>query len=201
MTFAFTKWIITLPDTVITGPSGSPPASKMELFVTIIYSWRHLTTVSKRSILDIVNMIFTITVETVSVMNSFWIELDGFCQPKNNFTKPEPLPTSKMEPFVTIFDSWKLLTSVASSQDPFWLNYGFQRTEEGCSNVNSLVEYVDNEIPIFVFVSSPKCNHDSNETILETISMSEKALKMLLNIFGNVNAAARPAWGQPSILK
>ena len=59
--------------------------------------------------------------------------------------------------------------------------------------MNSLVEYVDNEIPIFVFVSSPKCNHDSNETILETISMSEKALKMLLNIFGNVNAAARPA--------
>ena len=35
------------------------------------------------------------------------------------------------------------------------------------------------------------CKHDSNETILETLSMSEKAVKMLLNIFGNVNAAAR----------
>ena len=44
-----------------------------------------------------------------------------------------------------------------------------------------------------VFIPNPKCNHDSNETILETLSMSEKALKMLLNIFGNVNAAARLA--------
>ena len=32
-------------------------------------------------------------------------------------------------------------------------------------------------------------NHDSNETILETLSISEKALKMLMSIFGNVNAA------------
>ena len=106
-----------------------------------------------------------------------------------------------MELFVTIFNSWKLLTSVASSQDLPWLNYDFQRTEEGCSNVNSLVEYADDGWSIFVFIKNPKRNHDSNETILETLSMSEKALKMLLNILGNVNAAARLAWGQPSILK
>ena len=135
-------------------------------------------------------------------MNRFWIELDGFfCQTKINFTKPGPLPTSKMEPFVTIFDNWKLLTSVASSLGPPWLNYDFQRTEEGCSNVGSLVEYVDDGRPIFVFTPNPKCKHDPNETILETLSMSEKAVKMLLNIFGNVNAAARLAWVQSSILK
>ena len=29
------------------------------------------------------------------------------------------------------------------------------------------------------------------DTILETLSMSEKALRLLLNIFGNVNAASR----------
>ena len=51
--------------------------------------------------------------------------------------------------------------------------------------------YVDDGRPIFVFIPNPKCNHDSNETILKTLSMSEKALKMLSNIFGNVNAAAR----------
>ena len=43
----------------------------------------------------------------------------------------------------------------------------------------------------FVFIPNPKCNQDFNETILETLSMSEKALKILLNIFGNVNAAGR----------
>ena len=59
--------------------------------------------------------------------------------------------------------------------------------------MDSLVEYVDDGRPLFVFVPNPKCNHDSNETILETLSMSEKAVKMLLNIFGNVNAAARLA--------
>ena len=51
--------------------------------------------------------------------------------------------------------------------------------------------YVDDGRPIFLFTPNPKCNHDSNETVLETLSISEKALKMLLNIFGNVNAAAR----------
>ena len=45
--------------------------------------------------------------------------------------------------------------------------------------------------PLFVFLPNPKCNQDFNETILETLSMSEKALKILLNIFGNVNAAGR----------
>ena len=59
--------------------------------------------------------------------------------------------------------------------------------------MNSLVEYVDDGRPIFVFIKNPKRNRDSNETILETLSMSDKALKMLLNIFGNVNAAARLA--------
>ena len=39
-----------------------------------------------------------------------------------------------------------------------------------------------------------------NEIILETLNMSEKALKMLLNISDNVTAS-RLAWGQPSILK
>ena len=137
-------------------------------------------------------------VETVSVMNRFWIELDGFfCQTKINFTKPGPLPTSKMEPFATIFGNWKLLTSFAISLDPPWLNYDCQRTEEGCSNVNSLVEYVDDGRPLFVFIPNPKCKHDSNETA----SVSEKAVKMLLNIFGIVNAADRLAWVQPSILK
>ena len=63
------------------------------------------------------------------------------------------------------------------------------------------MEYVDDARPLLIFISNPKCNHDSNETILETLSMSEKALKMLLNIFGNVNAAARLEWGQPSIFK
>ena len=63
------------------------------------------------------------------------------------------------------------------------------------------MEYVDDGRPLFVFIPNPKCNHDSNKTILETCSMSGNALKMQLNIFGNVNAAARLAWGYPSILK
>ena len=59
--------------------------------------------------------------------------------------------------------------------------------------MNFLVEYVDDGKPLFVFIPNPKCNRDFNETILETLSMLEKALKMLLNIFGNVNAASRLA--------
>ena len=73
-----------------------------------------------------------------------------------------------MEPFLTIIDSCKLLTSVANSLDPLSLNYDFQRTEEGCSNVNSLVAFVDGGRALFVFIPNQKCNHDSNETILET---------------------------------
>ena len=51
---------------------------------------------------------------------------------------------------------------------------------------------MDGKRPLFVFIPNPKCNQDFNETILGTLSMSEKALKTLLNIFGNVNAAGRP---------
>ena len=91
-----------------------------------------------------------------------------------------------MELCVTIADSWKLLTSVSSSLDPPWLNYDIQRAEEDCSNVNSLL---DGDRILFVFIRNPKCNQDFNETILETLSISEKALKMLLNILNNVNAA------------
>ena len=53
--------------------------------------------------------------------------------------------------------------------------------------------YVDGERPLFVFIPNPKCNQDFNKTILETLSMSKKTLKILLNIFDNVNAAGRPA--------
>ena len=50
-----------------------------------------------------------IAIETVSITNSFWIELDGFfCQTKINFTIPDPLPTSTMEPVVTTIHNWKL---------------------------------------------------------------------------------------------
>ena len=121
---------------------------------------------------------FTITAETVYVMNIFWIELDGFfCEIEINFTKSGLLLTSKTELFVIIVGSWNLLTSVSSSLDPPWLNYDIQRTEEGFSNVNSGVVYADGERPIFIFISNPKCNQNFNETILETHSMLEKALK------------------------
>ena len=53
---------------------------------------------------------------------------------------------------------------------------------------------MDGEKPLFVFISNPKCDQDFNETILETLSMSEKALKILLNIFVNVHAAGRLNW-------
>ena len=117
-----------------------------------------------------------------------------FYETKINFTKSGPLPTSKMELFVKIVYSGNLLTSVSSSVDPTWLNYDFQITEEGCSNVNSLVVYVGAERPLFFFILNPKCNPDFNKTILENLSMSKKALKMILNISGNVKAAARLAW-------
>ena len=55
-----------------------------------------------------------------------------------------------------------------------------------------MVVYVDGERPLFVLIPNPKCNQDFNETILKTLSMSEKTLKILLNIFGNVNTARRP---------
>ena len=59
--------------------------------------------------------------------------------------------------------------------------------------MNSLVKYIDDGKPLFVFIPNPKCNHNSNETILETLNISEKALKILSNIFGDVNAASRLA--------
>ena len=52
---------------------------------------------------------------------------------------------------------------------------------------------MDGERSFFFFIPNPKCNQDFNETILETLSMSEKALKILLNISDNVNAAVRLA--------
>ena len=52
---------------------------------------------------------------------------------------------------------------------------------------------MEDERPLFVFIQNPKCNQDFNETILETLSMAEKALQMLLNTSDNVNAAARLA--------
>ena len=61
--------------------------------------------------------------------------------------------------------------------------------------------YVDGEKPLFVFIPNAKSNQNFNETILETLSIPEKALKMLLNFSDNVNAAARLAWAQPSNLK
>ena len=94
-----------------------------------------------------------------------------------------------------------MLTSVSISLDPPWLNYDIQRTEEVCSNVNSVVVYVDGERPFFVLKPNLKCNQDFHETILEIHNISEKALKILLNIFDNVNVAGRLVWGQPPISK
>ena len=64
-----------------------------------------------------------------------------------------------------------------------------------------MVAYVDGDRPLFVFIPNPKYNQDFNDTISETLRMLKKALKILLNIFGNVNAAGRVVWGQTSILK
>ena len=52
---------------------------------------------------------------------------------------------------------------------------------------------MDGDRSFFVFIPNPKCNQDFNETILETLSMLEKAFKVLLNISDNVNAAVRLA--------
>ena len=56
-----------------------------------------------------------------------------------------------------------------------------------------------NTVIINRFYSKPKI--DFNKTILETFSMLEKALKILLNVFGNVSAVDRLALGQPPNLK
>ena len=57
--------------------------------------------------------------------------------------------------------------------------------------MNSLVVYVDGGRPLFVLIPKLKCGQDFNKTILETLSMPEKSLKMLSKISGNVNPAAR----------
>ena len=92
------------------------------------------------------------------------------------------MSTSEIVLFVKLDDGWKLLTSVSSNSDPSWLNNDIQRTEEGRWNVYSMVVYVDDERPLFDFIPNPKCDQDFNESISETFSISEKALKILLNI-------------------
>ena len=89
----------------------------------------------------------------------------AFLTHKINFVKLKPLQTSKMELFVTIVDSWKLLTSVTSILDSPLLNYDFQRTKKDCSNVDSLVVYVYGGRPLSMINSNPNCNQDFNETI------------------------------------
>ena len=93
----------------------------------------------------------------------------AFCETKVIFAKLRSLPTSKIELFVTIVHSWKLLTSVASSVDPPLLTYDFQRAEEDCSNVASLVVYVDGRRSLFL-----EYNLDFNETIWKLLPFQKK---------------------------
>ena len=123
-----------------------------------------------------------------------------FCQTKINFAKPRPFSTSKMELFVTIVDSWKLLISVVNSLDPPLLTYDFQRTEKDSSNVASLLVYVDGGRPFCSFLIQTQNVIKISMKLFRNFSMPEKDLKMLLNISRNVNLAARLSWGQPSIL-
>ena len=76
----------------------------------------------------------------------------AFLPKKINFAKPRPFSTSKMELFVTIVDSWKLLISVVNSLDPPLLTYDFQRTEKDSSNVPSLLVYEDGGRPFCSFL-------------------------------------------------
>ena len=55
-----------------------------------------------------------------------------------------------MKLFVTIVGSWKQLTSIAESLDLSLENFDFQRTEEGCPNVTSLVVRMDSRDPFLV---------------------------------------------------
>ena len=50
---------------------------------------------------------------------------------------------------------------------------------------------MDGERSLFVFIRKLNRNLYFDETMLEILSMSEKSLKILLNIFGNANAASR----------
>ena len=83
------------------------------------------------------------------------------------------------------------MISLSSILDPPWPSYDIQRTEEDCSNVNSVVVYVDGELTLFAFISNQSCNRNFNETVLETLSMTENVLKLLLTISGNVNIAGK----------
>ena len=89
----------------------------------------------------------------------------AFLSSKTSFAELRHLQTSTIELFVTIVDSWKLLTSVTSILDPLLLNCDFQRIEEDSSSVASLVVYVDGGRPPVMINSNPKCNQDFNETI------------------------------------
>ena len=84
---------------------------------------------------------------------------------KNNFAKSRTSSISKMELFVATVNSWKLLTDIASSLDQPLLDRDFQRAEKGCSNVASLVVYVDVGKPLFVSIANPKWNQGFNATI------------------------------------
>ena len=54
---------------------------------------------------DIISLNGVLLVRTIIGATTVELHLDGFfCQTKINFTKPGPLPTSKMELFVTIFN-------------------------------------------------------------------------------------------------
>ena len=59
-----------------------------------------------------------------------------------------------MKLFVTIVGSWKLLTSIAKSLDLSLENFDFQRTEEGCPNVTSLVVCMDSIDPFLVLLQT-----------------------------------------------
>ena len=52
MAITCAKWIITLPNTVISGQSRLFPTSEMKLFVTKICRWKHSITVENSSVFD-----------------------------------------------------------------------------------------------------------------------------------------------------
>ena len=58
----------------------------------------------------------------------------------------------------------------------------FKELKRAAQNVNSVVVYVDGERPLFVFIPQLNRNLYFDETILESLSMSEKSLKILLNM-------------------
>ena len=105
-----------------------------------------------------------------------WVELNymAFLSKKINFGKAGLLPAFKMELFVTRFYSWTLLTSVASSLDPYLLDYNFQGTEEGCSDMNSLVVRVDGGRPNFVSFQTQNGVRISMKLFLKCLAYMKK---------------------------